>query len=249
MSSPIWWSCSPSSVAIRPSARPRASHVITRRNSCSARPPWRRGPMTTISTIENDPARGEPRLAGAALSRTEPDRNCPLCPRLAGFREAARAREPEWFNSPVPSFGDPDGDLLYATLLEYGFAKGNYQARPDDGLTLVACRISNAVRCVPPQNKPLPAEISVCRQFLIATIENMPSLRAIVALGRVAHESTLKALGLRAAAAPFAHGAMHQAGAIKLYDSYHCSRYNTNTRVLTPAMFRNVFAKVRADLS
>ena len=97
--------------------------------------------------------------------------------------------------------------------------------------------------------KPLPAEISVCRQFLIATIENMPSLRAIVALGRVAHESTLKALGLRAAAAPFAHGAMHQAGAIKLYDSYHCSRYNTNTRVLTPAMFRNVFAKVRADLS
>ena len=148
-----------------------------------------------------------------------------------------------------PFTGDYAGDLLYATLLEYGFAKGNYQARPDDGLTLVACQISNAVRCVPPQNKPLPAEINVCRQFLIATIENMPSLRAIVALGRVAHESTLKALGLRAAAAPFAHGAMHQAGAIKLYDSYHCSRYNTNTRVLTPAMFRNVFAKVRADLS
>jgi uracil-DNA glycosylase family 4 len=231
--------------------------------------------MTTNSTIENDPARGEPLLADAALLRTEPDRNCPLCPRLAGFREATRTREPEWFNSPVPSFGDPDaallivglapglqganrtgrpftgdyaGDLLYATLLEYGFAKGNYQARPDDGLTLVDCRISNAVRCVPPQNKPLPAEINVCRQFLIATIENMPSLRAIVALGRVAHESTLKALGLRAAAAPFAHGAMHQAGAIKFYDSYHCSRYNTNTRVLTPAMFRNVFAKVRADL-
>jgi uracil-DNA glycosylase len=231
--------------------------------------------MTTNSTIENDPAHGEPLLADAALLRTEPDRNCPLCPRLAGFREATRIREPEWFNSPVPSFGDPDaallivglapglqganrtgrpftgdyaGDLLYATLLEYGFAKGNYQARPDDGLTLVECRISNAVRCVPPQNKPLPAEINVCRQFLIATIENMPSLRAIVALGRVAHESTLKALGLRGAAAPFAHGAMHQAGAIKLYDSYHCSRYNTNTRVLTPAMFRNVFAKVRADL-
>jgi uracil-DNA glycosylase len=104
------------------------------------------------------------------------------------------------------------------------------------------------VRCVPPQNKPLPAEINLCRQFLIATIAAMPRLRAIVALGRVAHETTVKTLGLRAAAAPFAHGAMHQAGAAKLYDSYHCSRYNTNTRVLTPEMFRSVFAKVRADL-
>jgi uracil-DNA glycosylase len=101
---------------------------------------------------------------------------------------------------------------------------------------------------VPPQNKPQPAEINVCRQFLIATIETMPNLRAIVALGRVAHESTLKALGLRAAAAPFAHGAVHRARATKLYDSYHCSRYNTNTRVLTPQMFRSVFAKVRAEL-
>jgi uracil-DNA glycosylase len=231
--------------------------------------------MTTISTT-NDPASGQPVSAGAALLRTGPDRNCPLCPRLADFREAARAREPQWFNSPVPSFGDADasllivglapgmqganrtgrpftgdyaGDLLYATLLEYGFAKGIYQARPDDGLTLVDCRISNAVRCVPPQNKPLPAEINTCRQFLIATIQTMPRLRAIVALGRVAHESTLKALGLRSLAAPFAHGAMHQAGALRLYDSYHCSRYNTNTRVLTPQMFRSVFAKVRADLS
>jgi uracil-DNA glycosylase len=230
--------------------------------------------MTTISTIENDPAHSPPPPAGALLL-TEPDRNCPLCPRLASFREAARAREPEWFNSPVSSFGDPDGrllivglapglqganrtgrpftgdfagDLLYATLLEYGFAKGIYRARPDDGLTLVDCRISNAVRCVPPQNKPLPAEIGSCRPFLAATIATMPRLRAIVALGRVAHESTLKALGLRAAAAPFGHGAIHQAGAVKLYDSYHCSRYNTNTRVLTPEMFRNVFAKVRADL-
>jgi uracil-DNA glycosylase family 4 len=231
--------------------------------------------MTTISTNENDPARGQQVAAGAALIRTDPDRDCPLCPRLTGFREAARAREPQWFNSPVPSFGDPAarllivglapglqganrtgrpftgdyaGDLLYATLLEYGFAKGVYRARPDDGLTLVDCRIGNAVRCVPPQNKPLPAEINTCRQFLIATIQTMPRLRAIVALGRVAHESTLKALGLRAAAAPFAHGAMHQAGALRLYDSYHCSRYNTNTRVLTPQMFRNVFARVRADL-
>jgi uracil-DNA glycosylase family 4 len=196
-------------------------------------------------------------------------------PRLKGVREQARAREPHWFNSPVTSFGDPGarllivglapglqganrtgrpftgdyaGDLLYATLLEYGFASGVYQARPDDGLNLVDCRISNAVRCVPPQNKPLPLEINTCRQFLIATHLAMPKLRAIVALGRVAHDSMLKVLELRAAASPFAHGAIHQAGRVKLYDSYHCSRYNTNTRVLTPEMFRSVFAKVKADL-
>jgi uracil-DNA glycosylase len=229
--------------------------------------------MTTISTIENDPVRQS--LSGTALLRTEADRNCPLCPRLVSFREAARERQPEWFNSPVRSFGDASaallivglapgmqganrtgrpftgdyaGDLLYATLLEYGFAKGIYLARPDDGLALVDCRISNAVRCVPPQNKPLPAEINSCRTFLSATIETMPRLRAIVALGRVAHDTTLKVLGLRAAMAPFGHGAVHQAGALRLYDSYHCSRYNTNTRVLTPAMFRNVFARVRTDL-
>jgi uracil-DNA glycosylase family 4 len=231
--------------------------------------------MTTISTTENESV-AEP-LAVAAETRrpAEPDRNCPLCPRLKDFREAARAREPGWFNSPVPSFGDATarllivglapglqganrtgrpftgdfaGELLYATLREYGFAEGIYQARPDDGLRLVDCRISNAVRCVPPQNKPLPAEINTCRPFLAASIATMPTLRAIVALGRVAHESTLKALGLRGAAAPFAHGAVHSTGRLKLYDSYHCSRYNTNTRVLTPAMFRSVFARVRADL-
>jgi len=231
--------------------------------------------MTTNSRTENDPAR-RGRLSGAAPLPLEPDRNCPLCPRLADFRKQARAREPGWFNSPVTSFGDPAarllivglapglqganrtgrpftgdyaGDLLYATLLEYGFAEGVYQARPDDGLRLVDCRISNAVRCVPPQNKPLPVEINTCRQFLSATIATMPKVRAIVALGRIAHESTLKALGLRNSAAPFGHGAIHPAGTIKLYDSYHCSRYNTNTRVLTPDMFRSVFAKVRADLS
>ncbi|WMT71634.1 uracil-DNA glycosylase [Bradyrhizobium sp. Ash2021] len=231
--------------------------------------------MTTNSRTENDPAR-RGRLSGAAPLPLEPDRNCPLCPRLAEFRQQARAREPGWFNSPVTSFGDPAarllivglapglqganrtgrpftgdyaGDLLYATLLEYGFAEGVYQARPDDGLRLVDCRISNAVRCVPPQNKPLPVEINTCRQFLSATIATMPKVRAIVALGRIAHESTLKALGLRNSAAPFGHGAIHPAGTIKLYDSYHCSRYNTNTRVLTPDMFRSVFAKVRADLS
>jgi uracil-DNA glycosylase family 4 len=231
--------------------------------------------MTTISTIENNLARGQPMPAGAARPAAEPDRDCPLCPRLAAFRAAAREREPTWFNSPVPPFGDPDGrllivglapglqganrtgrpftgdyagDLLYPTLLEYGFAKGVYQARPDDGLALVDCRIGNAVHCVPPQNKPLPVEINTCRRFLIATIATMPRLRAIVALGRIAHDSTLKALGVRAAAAPFSHGGVHQAGAARLYDSYHCSRYNTNTRVLTPEMFRSVFAKVRADL-
>jgi uracil-DNA glycosylase family 4 len=175
----------------------------------------------------------------------------------------------------VPSFGDPDarllivglapglqganrtgrpftgdfaGDLLYATLLEYGFAKGVYQARPDDGLRLVDCRISNAVRCVPPQNKPVPAEINNCRPFLAMTIAEMPNLRAIVALGRIAHDTMLKTLKLRNAAAPFAHGAVHQAGHLKLYDSYHCSRYNTNTGVLTPKMFHAVFARVKADL-
>ncbi|HMM90218.1 uracil-DNA glycosylase [Bradyrhizobium sp.] len=211
-----------------------------------------------------------------AVAVAEPDRNCPLCPRLAEFRAEARAKEPDWHNAPVASFGsaaarllivglapgmqganrtgrpftgDYAGDLLYATLLEYGFAKGVYQARPDDGLKLVDCRISNAVRCVPPQNKPLPAEINTCRQFLATTIATMPKLRAVVLLGRIAHDSTLKALGLRGAAAPFAHGAVYDAGSFKLYDSYHCSRYNTNTGVLTPKMFRDVFAKVRRELA
>jgi uracil-DNA glycosylase family 4 len=191
------------------------------------------------------------------------------------FRDANRAREPEWFNAPVPSFGDPNGrllivglapgmqganrtgrpfngdyagDLLYATLLEYGFAKGVYQARPDDGFSLVDCRIGNAVHCVPPQNKPLPAEINTCRKFLANKVETMPNLRAVMVLGRIAHDSTLKVLGLRAAEAPFSHGAVHRAGALKLYDSYHCSRYNTNTRVLTTDMFRSVFANIRAEL-
>jgi uracil-DNA glycosylase family 4 len=214
-------------------------------------------------------------LAGAINVSAEPDRNCPLCPRLVEFRAEARALHPDWFNSPVPAFGDAKGqllivglapgmqganrtgrpftgdyagDLLYATLLEYGFARGVYQARPDDGLKLVDCRIGNAVHCVPPQNKPLPIEINTCRQFLIARMAEMPKLRAIVALGRIAHDSTLKALGIRNAAAPFAHGAVHEAGHLRLYDTYHCSRYNTNTRVLTPEMFRKVFAKVRKDL-
>jgi uracil-DNA glycosylase len=205
----------------------------------------------------------------------EPGRDCPLCPRLAEFRAEARAKHPDWHNAPVASFGDAKaqllivglapgmqganrtgrpftgdyaGDLLYATLLEYGFAKGVYQARPDDGLKLVDCRISNGVRCVPPQNKPLPAEINTCRPFLANTIATMPKLRAIVLLGRIAHDTTLKALGIRAVTAPFGHGSVHKAERFKLYDSYHCSRYNTNTGVLTPKMFRSVFAAVRKEL-
>ena len=212
----------------------------------------------------------------AAGTPTDPDRNCPRCPRLVDYRHAVRAKDPAGFNSPVPSFGDASaallivglapgvqganrtgrpftgdyaGDLLYDTLLAYGFASGTYQARPDDGLTLQDCRITNAVRCVPPQNKPLPVEIHTCRPFLIATMETMPRLRAIVLLGRVAHDTMLKTLGIRAVLAPFAHGAVHDAGRFKLYDSYHCSRYNTNTRVLTPEMFRSVFARVKADLA
>jgi uracil-DNA glycosylase family 4 len=215
------------------------------------------------------------RLSHQASPTLVPDRDCPLCPRLVAFREANRAREPLWHNAPVAPFGeikarllivglapgmqganrtgrpftgDYAGDLLYATLLEYGFAKGTYQARPDDGLKLVDCRIANAVHCVPPQNKPLPVEINTCRQFLAANLATMPNLRAILALGRIAHDTVLKPLTLKASQAPFGHGAVHQAGAFKLYDSYHCSRYNTNTRVLTTDMFRSVFARIKADL-
>jgi uracil-DNA glycosylase family 4 len=225
--------------------------------------------VKTISTSRADAA------AGSALPLAEPGRDCPLCPRLAEFRAQARAKEPTWYNAPVLSFGDRSarllivglapglqganrtgrpftgdyaGDLLYATLLEYGFAEGHYEARPDDGLRLVDCRISNAVSCVPPQNKPLPVEINTCRQFFAASLASMPNLRAIVPLGRIAHDTLLKTLKLRAAAAPFAHGAVHEAGGVRIYDSYHCSRYNTNTGVLTPKMFRSVFARVRADL-
>jgi len=205
----------------------------------------------------------------------EPDRDCPLCPRLVEFRHTWRARQPDWFNAPVPCFGPADarlaivglapglrganrtgrpftgdyaGDLLYATLIDCGFAQGRFEARPDDGLVLVDCRIVNAVRCVPPENKPTPSEIATCRIFLAAALAEMKNLRAIVALGRIAHDSVLAALGTKRAAAPFGHGASHEAGALRLFDSYHCSRLNTNTGVLTAEMFRAVFAAVRAHL-
>jgi uracil-DNA glycosylase family 4 len=208
-------------------------------------------------------------------ARAEPGRNCPLCPRLAAFRETWRAREPGWFNAPVPSFGSADarllivglapglrganrtgrpftgdyaGALLYGTLIDYGFASGRFDARPDDGLQLVDCRISNAVRCVPPENKPTSSEVVTCRAFLTATIATMPKLHAIVALGRISHDTVLAALDARAAQARFAHGAVHPIGPVRVFDSYHCSRLNTNTGVLTPDMFRAVFAAVRTYL-
>src|SRR5207248_3214729 len=198
-----------------------------------------------------------------------PGRDCPRCPRLVAFRQAWRQSEPDWFNAPVDSFGASDarllivgvapglrganrtgrpftgdfaGDLLYATLKSFGFARGDYTARADDGLELVDARITNTVRCVPPENKPTGAEITCCRPFLAATVAEMQKLRVIVALGRVAHESVVSALGARRAAAPFGHGAAHDIGALRLYDSYHCSRYNTNTGVLTAEMFQAVFA-------
>ena len=205
----------------------------------------------------------------------KPGHDCPLCPRLAAFRENWRQSEQNWFNAPVESFGSPQarllivglapglrganrtgrpftgdyaGDLLYDTLARYGFARGTYQARPDDGLELVDARITNAVRCVPPENKPTTVEIKTCRGFLAATIAEMPKLAAIVTLGRISHDSTLAALAQRRSAAPFGHGAAFDIGTLKLLASYHCSRYNTNTGVLTPKMFHQVFAAVRAHL-
>ena len=206
------------------------------------------------------------------MSVVEPSRDCPRCPRLVAFREAWRAKEPSWFNAPVASFGPADarllivglapglqganrtgrpftgdyaGVLLYATLKEFGFARGEYQARPDDGLILTDARISNAVRCVPPENKPTPQEITTCRDFLIETIAEMTRLKLVVALGRIAHDTAVRALGARPTTVPFAHAASHAVGKLRLLDSYHCSRYNTNTGVLTPDMFRAVFRTAR----
>ncbi|PSC02659.1 uracil-DNA glycosylase [Alsobacter soli] len=212
---------------------------------------------------------------GSSFHQHDPDRDCPICPRLVAFRREARHREPTWHNAPVPSFGDPQarllivglapglrganrtgrpftgdyaGDLLYETLITYGFAQGVYQARPDDSLTLVDSCLTNAVRCVPPENKPTGPEIASCRPFLAGVIQALPRLRAVVALGRIAHESTLRALARRQDDHRFAHGARHDLDGFALFDSYHCSRYNTSTRRLTPEMFRDVFAAVRAYL-
>lgn len=203
----------------------------------------------------------------------EPGRDCPLCPRLVAYRDQNRQAHPDWFNGPAPSFGDPAarllvtglapgrtganrtgrpftgdfaGVLLYETLLATGFAKGRYEARPDDGLELVDCMITNAVRCAPPGNKPLTEEEAACRPFLSARIEALTNLRVIVTLGDVARRNVLRALGLKASAGTPGHGSEFEAGGYVVLNSYHCSRLNTNTGRLTPQMFRDVFLRARA---
>jgi uracil-DNA glycosylase family 4 len=200
-----------------------------------------------------------------ATAAEDPSRDCPLCPRLKEFRDQNWQKYPDYFNAPVPSFGPKDakllivglapglhganrtgrpftgdyaGDLLFATLLKLGLAKGRYDERIDDGLELVGCRIVNSVRCVPPQNKPLPVEINTCNQFLKTALDRHTSAKAFLALGAIAHDAALKAFGEKKSAMKFGHGAQHRLkdGRV-LTDSYHCSRYNTNTGVLTPAMF------------
>jgi uracil-DNA glycosylase family 4 len=201
---------------------------------------------------------------------------CPRCPRLVAYRKDNESSEPGWFNGAVPSFGMADarflivglapgrgganrtgrpftgdyaGDLLYQTLLDYGFATGDYRARVDDGLELTDCMITNAVRCVPPENKPLPAEIATCRPYFAARLASLPRLKVMLALGRIAHDQTLATLGLRKVLYPFGHGARHEIGPGRvMFDSFHCSRYNTNTGRLTTAMFRSVFEAVRREL-
>jgi uracil-DNA glycosylase family 4 len=215
------------------------------------------------------------RSAASDNGQSEPSRDCALCERLVIFREQARSRHPHWHNAPVPSFGEVNGallivglapglqganrtgrpftgdyagDLLYSTLSAYGFTRGIFAACPDDGLALVNCRVTNAVRCVPPENKPTPEEIRTCRSFLASTIDEMPKLRAILALGKIAHDTTVRTLGGRLSEHPFGHGGRHHLGKIALFSSYHCSRYNTNTGVLTKVMFEKVFEDIKLFL-
>jgi uracil-DNA glycosylase family 4 len=211
----------------------------------------------------------------AALANPEPPHDCPLCPRLVSYRERNRAENPDWFNGPAPSFGDPaarllivglapgrqganrtgrpfTGDhaglLLYQTLLKTGFATGCYEARIDDSLMLVDCMITNAVRCAPPANKPNTAEEASCRRFLTDRIASLPNLKIIVTLGDVARRNVLKALGASASSAKGGHGVEIQVAGYSLINSYHCSRLNTNTGRLTAAMFEEVFESVRRRL-
>lgn len=207
---------------------------------------------------------------------TEPDHDCDLCPRLHEFCASNALAHPEWHNGPVHAFGGLDskllivglapglkganltgrpftgdyaGDLLYATLLESGFAKGQYAKHKDDGLELIDCRITNAVRCVPPQNKPVGAETNTCNDFLAREIAGMKDLKAILSLGTLSHGAVLTALGLKKSTFKFGHEAAHQTDSgVVLFNSYHCSRYNTNTRRLTEQMFADVFIKIRAFL-
>jgi uracil-DNA glycosylase len=199
----------------------------------------------------------------------EPPRDCALCPRLADYRTRNQAAQPDWFNAPVPGWGDSQaqilivglapgvgganrtgrpftgdfaGDLLYRTLLHFGLAAGSYEARADDDLVLKNVFIANAVRCVPPENKPLPDEIHRCRPYLEGQIAALPRLKLMIALGQIAHQSAIKAGGGKLPKARFAHGALHSLpSGLQVADSYHCSRYNTNTGRLTEAMFRDVF--------
>jgi uracil-DNA glycosylase family 4 len=228
------------------------------------------------------------------MKECKPDHDCPLCPRLAAFRAQNRQKFPGLHNAPVPAFGplsarllivglapglkganfsgrpftgDYAGMLLYNTLIKFGLAKGVFDARADDGLELVNCRITNAVRCVPPQNKPLPEEETTCRPFLVNEIAAMPNLKTIISLGLISHNAVLKTLGLKIGAYKFAHGAVHELPLLPslrkqgssenekdsrfrgkdtfvLIDSYHCSRYNTQTKRLTPEMFEAIFKKI-----
>jgi uracil-DNA glycosylase len=199
---------------------------------------------------------------------SEPARDCPLCPRLVAYRELNARQEPDWYNGPAPSFGDIDGwllvvglapgrtganrtgrpftgdwagDLLYATLEKVGLSAGKYDARADDGLALHGVMITNAVRCAPPLNKPETSEIASCAPFLKGQIAAMPNLTTLICLGKISHDATIRTLGGKLSAFPFAHGARHKLGDYIVYDSYHCSRYNTNTGRLTATMFESVF--------
>ncbi len=203
----------------------------------------------------------------------EAPKDCDLCPRLRQFILDQREKEPDWFNGAVPSFGDPDaellviglapgltganrtgrpftgdwaGDLLYATLEKFDFTIGTYDRRPDDGLALRRAMITNAVRCVPPQNKPIGAEINQCRPFLIERIRALPNAKVLLCLGKISHDSTVRALGVKLKDHPFGHASEYQIDDLTLLSSYHCSRYNTNTRRLTAEMFEQVFARARA---
>lgn len=205
----------------------------------------------------------------------EPEQNCTLCPRLVTYRAQNQLENPDWFNGAVASFGqdnaqllivglapgvtganrtgrpftgDYAGDLLYETLAKYGFSKGAYGKHADDGLTLTNTMITNAVRCVPPQNKPITEEINTCAPFLVKRINALKELRVIIALGKIAHDATIKALGGKLSNFKFTHAGTHQIGAVTIIDSYHCSRYNTNTRRLTPEMFENVFERAKSYL-
>jgi len=218
-----------------------------------------------------------PRVTLSAAPKPAPEapRDCPVCPRVKSFRDQQKAGHPDWFTGAVPSFGaetgelavvglapglqganrtgrpftgDFAGGLLYETLLAHGFATGKYDARPDDTVRLKSAIITNAVRCVPPENKPTPAEETACRPFLAARLQALPKLKAIVALGHIAHKNVVLALGGRLSATPFGHGAEHDLAGIRLFDSYHCSRYNTNTGRLTPDMFNTIFRAVKAYL-